>query len=615
MKLQDLLFSDSFFENEVRDGFFIPSMMKRNWACQLEVLKVIDSVCEANHIPWFIDAGTLLGAVRHQGFIPWDDDIDIIMTRANQRRFIEAAEGHLPAGYILRNPEKESDAKAANLMLFNSDIIDSSSHTLNKFHGFPYGVCVDIFTLDGVPDDENDEEKRHECIDRIRDAITMIKSGKEQSHEFRRLIQMIDIENHTQLMSSKYLEGDLWRLMIKYHTMYSDHETKRLEYIWRKEDRYIYEAEWFEETVFLTFEGIELPAPKGYEHVLRVMFGDYLIAQRVQASHGYPTYGKQEKKLEREIHCHPFRYTMTVENVVSSVKESPVKQMQKMFDLAEKIVSEIIVSRQDIEVAQKLLLALQKLLMKMIEILSDIFSDDAPGIRRVNELTKYVFEIFSNPMPESCDNLMREVTETMNAIKADCRGNGDILFICLRDCWWPQIEDILKQVINKRTDAERRLRCIKIPLYSKTATGERGGCINRDDLISDDVMICKMDEYDISACRPSKIIIQFPFDGTDTALTIDEEYFSYNLKKYTEQLIYIPCFDPDSPESDDMIAKTTLSILVEQPATAFSDLIVVKDEKMKMFYIETLEKLTGSDLNHIWKQKLITKEELITRLV
>ena len=94
-------FPDSFFEDEVRDGFYVPALMKRSWAAQMEVLSDIAKVCEKHHILWFADFGTLLGAVRHGGFIPWDDDLDICMLRDGWLRFREIAGRELPEGYYI----------------------------------------------------------------------------------------------------------------------------------------------------------------------------------------------------------------------------------------------------------------------------------------------------------------------------------------------------------------------------------------------------------------------------------------------------------------------------------------------------------------------------------
>ena len=83
-------FTQDFFKPEIREEFEIPAMMKRAWAAQMEVLQVVADICEENGLQYFADGGTLLGAVRHQGFIPWDDDIDICLKRVYQNHWFHA---------------------------------------------------------------------------------------------------------------------------------------------------------------------------------------------------------------------------------------------------------------------------------------------------------------------------------------------------------------------------------------------------------------------------------------------------------------------------------------------------------------------------------------------
>ena len=76
---------------------------------QTEMLEVVDVFCKKHNIPYSLYAGTLLGAVRHQGFIPWDDDLDICMSRENYNRFIELWTKEKPKGYILQNKETDPE--------------------------------------------------------------------------------------------------------------------------------------------------------------------------------------------------------------------------------------------------------------------------------------------------------------------------------------------------------------------------------------------------------------------------------------------------------------------------------------------------------------------------
>lgn len=95
-----LTFDDSYFLGETRDGFYIEPMMKCAWAAQLEVMCVIKQICEKYDIPYFAYYGTLLGTIRHKGFIPWDDDMDICMLRKDYQRFLEVTLGSLPESII-----------------------------------------------------------------------------------------------------------------------------------------------------------------------------------------------------------------------------------------------------------------------------------------------------------------------------------------------------------------------------------------------------------------------------------------------------------------------------------------------------------------------------------
>ena len=81
-------FPESYFKGEEKEGFYVEEMMKRAWAAQIEVLELIDRICKEYEIPYFADWGTLLGTIRHKGFIPWDDDIDIVMKRDDYNRFL-----------------------------------------------------------------------------------------------------------------------------------------------------------------------------------------------------------------------------------------------------------------------------------------------------------------------------------------------------------------------------------------------------------------------------------------------------------------------------------------------------------------------------------------------
>ena len=117
---------------------------------QLEILDVIDNICRNNNIPYSLYAGTLLGAVRHKGFIPWDDDLDICMSRRNYVKFIRAWKRDPVKGYVLQNKEIEPDftQSFSKIRKDNTVFLEEGAESGN----YHRGIFVDIFPIDRVPD-------------------------------------------------------------------------------------------------------------------------------------------------------------------------------------------------------------------------------------------------------------------------------------------------------------------------------------------------------------------------------------------------------------------------------------------------------------------------------
>ena len=117
---------------------------------QLEMLKVVDAFCKENDIQYSLYAGTLLGAVRHQGFIPWDDDLDICMSRENYNRFIELWTKDCPSGYIIQNKENtpEFTQSFTKIRKENTTFLQYEWER-EKYHT---GIFIDIFPIDRIPD-------------------------------------------------------------------------------------------------------------------------------------------------------------------------------------------------------------------------------------------------------------------------------------------------------------------------------------------------------------------------------------------------------------------------------------------------------------------------------
>ena len=129
--------SMDFFRDEVRNGFFIPTAVKQAWAAQLQVLDVIETICRKHDITYFADWGTMLGTVRHGGYVPWDDDMDICMKRADYTRFKEAAKTELPKDFRIHDYEHQEVHWLFLSRVANSVHINFEPEHMKQFHNFP----------------------------------------------------------------------------------------------------------------------------------------------------------------------------------------------------------------------------------------------------------------------------------------------------------------------------------------------------------------------------------------------------------------------------------------------------------------------------------------------
>lgn len=125
---------------------------------ELEILKVLARFCAEHKIQWFIDSGTVLGAMRHGGFIPWDDDIDVGMLRADYERFLMTAAQFFPEGYSVHTAENTPGFPGMFAKVYKDGTLFETDETREA--GLPQGIFVDIFPYDALSSVEAERQKQ-----------------------------------------------------------------------------------------------------------------------------------------------------------------------------------------------------------------------------------------------------------------------------------------------------------------------------------------------------------------------------------------------------------------------------------------------------------------------
>lgn len=286
-------FQESYFQDEIREGFKIEGMMKRAWAAQIEVLEIIDAICRKYDLVYYADWGTLLGAVRHQGFIPWDDDIDIAMKRQDYMRFIEIAQKELPGECSIFSVYTEAEYTEVFARVVNSRTISFEEEHLKKYHGCPYIVGVDIFPLDRMPVGKEEKDIQMKLLEIIYEAI-----NKKNIQEYNNLIHEIEILCNVKFDTEKSLQNQLLKLFDTICQLYDTGEGLFTEFAYIECDQHIFEPEWYKERIYMPFETIQVPVPQGYDKILTCMYGDYKEPVHNGAVHDYPFYKKQQEILQ-----------------------------------------------------------------------------------------------------------------------------------------------------------------------------------------------------------------------------------------------------------------------------------------------------------------------------
>lgn len=292
-------FDEKWFEGEEIDGFYVEPMMKRAWAAELELLSEIDRICVKHGLRYYADWGTLLGAVRHGGFIPWDDDIDISMPRQDLMLFAKVAPTELPEGWSYHDCYNSTGYYKTLRRVITSDTIDFGEERLGRFHGFPYPVGIDITPMDYIPADEEERAAQKDMYVAAMSAMNVwldLESSDEDKQKYAEYVR-------TLLGVNINMNGDMptqfIRLADAVASMYGPDDTDmagQVHYIATGASKPRPADEYFSFTRF-KFENVTIPVQDCYDEILTEWYGDYMKKVRQPSSHDYPFYRRMEEMV------------------------------------------------------------------------------------------------------------------------------------------------------------------------------------------------------------------------------------------------------------------------------------------------------------------------------
>ena len=275
-------------------------------AALLLLLKEFDRVCKVLNIPYTLFAGTMLGAVRHEGFIPWDDDLDVLMMRSDYERFLAEAGAVLDSDKFYLQKEFSE-----HWPMFFSKLRLNNTACLEKYHPkdpeVHQGVYIDIFPCDNGAKSEFGRK-----IQFFASKVVIAKSLKKRGYETNSLMKKIFmnvcalIPLKLALTVTKYGKDDS-----KYvHSFLGGARGYR---------KNVYPRGCLSEKIYLKFENNDYPVPREYDSLLKIIYGDYMRlpppeeraikkhAYLVDLNNSYEIYRDYHKEMTFDIHTKSIR--------------------------------------------------------------------------------------------------------------------------------------------------------------------------------------------------------------------------------------------------------------------------------------------------------------------
>lgn len=281
------------------------AVMEELRKCELDIFSEFISICEKLDVKYFLVGGTLLGAVRHQGFIPWDDDIDVGMLRADYNIFIQNAPGLLPEYYFLQtvDTDPEFPHNFAKIRDSRTTFIET---TMKRFH-MNHGAFIDIFPFDYYPESTIKAKV-------IEFKKKFIKARIDEGFVFEEPVQR-SILGKVMLAISKVVYPQIPKAVKARGKLYVSckKSSKVTNFCGMWGSREVIPKKWVEDTCELKFENIDVDCPKGYAEYLTSVYGDYMKLPPVEERVGhhyteyidmerpYTIYMKQLKEVNKKV--------------------------------------------------------------------------------------------------------------------------------------------------------------------------------------------------------------------------------------------------------------------------------------------------------------------------
>ena len=264
---------EHFLEPETRCGHYVSSETKALWKSMLDMVEEVDRICRKHNLKYFLIAGSLLGAIRHKGFIPWDDDFDIALFREDYNKLERILPKELPSNMFMQTLATDPGYCTPHMKIRLLGTTAIQDFAINQRFCFNMGIFIDIFALDGIPKFKFFQKILNYFSGRITDIViyhnirrkTITKREKIKKILYKLICFFIRPKLMHRLRESIYS-------LVKIHI---DGECIQNPGVWGYDQKYRYKTIDLLETIDVPVEYLVLKVPSNYEKILTDIYGNW----------------------------------------------------------------------------------------------------------------------------------------------------------------------------------------------------------------------------------------------------------------------------------------------------------------------------------------------------
>lgn len=619
-------FDIDFFRDEVRNGFYIPTAIKQAWAATLEVLSEIDRICLKHNITYYADWGTLLGAVRHGGFVPWDDDLDICMKRDDYVRFRAVADNELPKRYVFHDYERKDSHWEFLARVVNNDKMCFEEDYLLEHHNFPWLAGVDIFLKDYLYPDAEKERCRDKEVLRLYTIAQAVLKGDVNKQAISAALNEISKRYRISLPEknkSMEVAVELYRLAEQQMAIVKPDETDHIGQIFpwvikngpdAGEDKELYER-----TIRLPFENTTIPVPACYNKVLSGRYGNYNEIRKVWTGHSYPFFEGQRAEMEKIMgQAIPgFRFDKQMLRRPETDRTASLKTTSReCVEALKGLLAQASSAARDNDLSSLLgfLTDAQRLAVDLGTFMETVKAEDNPHtvevIKALEVFCESVWQDNQDIETGGNNQLLRsfEALDGVNdAVVRNIENMKEILFLPVGSKEWSGFQKAYEDALKEENT---EVWIIPLPLLKKDYFGnvsmtdqEIEKALGKDSY-QKILTLTDWRTYDFSLHCPDRVYIQNPYDDVNPCLTVPPGFYVEKIRKYCTEIIFIPF-----ARTGEFGRKNTNDIYnmkhyVAAPGVICADQVIVQSDNIREQYINCLSDFAGKDTRQHWEMKI-----------